>query len=289
MGAQLALICSITYLFFNVINNLLIVLWVTTGWLTAFLLAIVLSKGQYFSVFRDHLARLKFHFLHGPQTGDKKQLGSLLDIVTQNPFSIYIFVIIAKSGFSIIMQNHLFWTTAACTILVSILWIWGSGSRHIIFLGPFTPILLLELGAYDNRLFFYLFCFFSIFLCIYFVRSQYGKNLLPSDNIKFYEQIKKESDSTIVAVIPQVSSPAFVYFTGKRIFAHPHDAGAMEFNRLSFRYRLSDMAYITKLISDNHVDALLVDKNFNTSALVRALNFKLRLENIKWKYYEKND
>lgn len=286
MGAQLAVICASLCVVFLIIQDLFYAFWGALWLAGGYGFAVVLSGGHYNKVLKDHIKRLKLHFSFGPQTGNPKRLGNPLDVVLHNPF-IIIFIYIFIFHMDIIKDTHNahLWITSIGIIFTSIFWIWGSGERHIIFLAPFVSILLLDIRFQDFPVVFML-CFILCLVSIgIYLKTMYGKNLIPTETIETYNYLNNQSKADIVLVTPKIASPAFVYYVNKRIFAYPHDVGAMEFNRLAVRYKLNDTDYVVCLINENKIDTILNNKAFNISDIVNKMKGIKVFENNLWEIY----
>lgn len=288
MGAQLAVICSTACIVFLIVQDLFYAVWGVLWLSGGYLLAVVLSRGHYNKVLKDHIKRLKLHFTFGPQTGNQKRLGNPLEIVRQNPFVLFLtYIIIFHMDIIKVTPNSLLWIASFGIVLTSLFWVWGSGERHIIFFAPFIPVLLLDSRFQDYPVLFI--C--SLLLCGIFVgtylRTMYGKDLIPQETIEAFSILNNQNESDIVLITPRISSPAFVYSADKRIFAYPHDAGAMEFNRLAVRYRIDDIDYMANLINRNKVDTILNNSEFRIHEIVTKTEFQKVFENALWEIYIK--
>jgi hypothetical protein len=286
MGAQLAVICSIVCIVFLMVQELFYAVWGVLWLSGGYLFAVVLSGGHYNKVLKDHIKRLKLHFNFGPQTGNPKRLGSPLEVVLHNPFIVF-FTYIFIFHMDIIRDtpNALLWITSIGIVFTSIFWIWGSGERHIIFSAPFASILLLDIQFQDFPVVFML-CFLLCLISIgIYLKTMYGKNLIPKETIETYNFLNNQRKDDLVLVTPKISSPAFVYYVDKRIFAYPHDAGAMEFNRLAVRHKLNEADYMAGLINQNKIDTILNNKAFNISEVVNKISSKKTFENNLWEIY----
>lgn len=122
----------------------------------------------------------------------------------------------------------------------------------------------------------------------YYVIIQYRKNLIPQTTYDVYNYLNEKSDSTVVAILPKIASPSFVYFVNKKIFSFPHDSGAMIFNRILLRDNLNNSGHIANIFIKGGVDALLINKKYNAANIVSIMNFIKSYENIDWIVFEKH-
>jgi len=291
MGVQLISIIATFFIIIFVFYKLNLVIYTMVWLLGGFTIAFVISGGFYKKVLVDHLKRLKLHFKYGSQSGKGKQLGNPFKILVRNPFLLFIlieciFKLYYRNSFSVFTFVLLITTTVI--FMVAVFWIWGSGDRHIIFASPITSLLLLDINFADHIRLFGIFSFITLLVALYYIKISYSTHFFPEATFEAYKYLNEKSDCHLVAILPNVAMPSFIYFVNKKIFAYPHDAGAMEFNRLGVKYRLSDHQYIRNLLLKSGVDALLIKKDFPASNLLQMIKFTKVFENNLWQLYEKH-
>lgn len=289
MGSQLIFICSITSFIFFIFYIPKIALFIPLWALLGYSVAYAISGGFYNVVLLDHIRRLKIHFIYGPQHGGKKQLGNPVKIVAMNPSLLFtLFYTISFPCQYNLDKFLIVYIIVLITIFsVCIFWIWGSGARHIIFAAPVSTLFLLHILMKSNQQLFILFIitvlvniFFSCFYSYVNLKS-YG-SIITEETIQAYSFLNEISESKLVAILPDISCPSFLYFVNKKLFAYPHDSGAMWFNRLSLKYRLNNTAYIANLFIDNKVDIIMVKRNYNIDQLIETMHFNKVFENNIW-------
>lgn len=282
MGAQLALLCTGVLLGFG--PTLGHASWATGCWAGGLALAVALSGGQYIRVLRDHIQRLKLHFVHGPQSGERRRLGRLRSIITYNPF-----ILLAPLmwwpvlGGAINLEVRPLVLVVLAILAASIFWIWGSGERHMIFLAPFMPLLILQSNVLEHYpVAVGVAVALALALSSFFACRQYRAHLLPKDTLDVFEWVRLEARAATFAILPRVASPAFVFFSKKNICAYPHDAGAMEFNRLTLRKNLLDPNAMAAHLRQAGVDGLMVQPDMPCTEVIEAMGFVVRFRNRSW-------
>lgn len=283
MGSQLAVICTIVSV---LISDTIVrhIVWASSCWILAIIIAIALSRGQYIRVLLDHLHRLTLHFKYGPQSGEPKRFGRLQSILGYNPFVLTLPILLYQDRMdhlSIELSHVLM--VASSILAISYLWIWGSGERHAIFLTPFMPILIVRSDMLNHNLTMLLIMLtYSILLDFYYLYRQHDANILPDETIEAYNWIRLQSTASIFAVLPKIASPAFVYFTGKKICAYPHDAGAMEFNRLTLRKNILDPIALSETLRIAGADGLLIQNETYSLQVIDKMGFSVSYKNKLW-------
>jgi len=291
MGAQLIFIIATFFIVIFAFYNSHLIIYTMVWFVGGFMIALIISCGFYKKVFIDHLKRLKLHFKYGSQSGKGKQLGNPVKILARNPFLLFIlieciFKLYYRNSFSVF--TFILLITSTVIFMVAVFWIWGSGERHIIFAAPIISLLLLDINFVDHIKLFSIFSSITVLASLYYIKTSYNKHIFPEATFEVYKYLNEESSCRLVAILPNVAMPSFVYFVNKKIFSYPHDAGAMEFNRLQVRYKLSDSQYIRNLLLRSGVDALLIKKDFPASDLLKMIKFTKVFENNLWQLYEKH-
>jgi hypothetical protein len=116
--------------------------------LLGFLFAIIISKGHYMVVLKDHIRFLRFHFKSGNFSG-KKIMGNPLNILKYNPWLFLLVFLVVKSNVFVSL-NAILLVCVATSVFLYFFWVWGDSSRYLEYAS--LPSAILCGGLLDNNI-----------------------------------------------------------------------------------------------------------------------------------------
>jgi hypothetical protein len=277
MGTQVMIYLHLLLIIVSIFNPEIRIAKLLLLQLFSSLLAILLTRGQALHLFRDHWYRVYLHIMYGDQWDGGKKLGNPRKIIKQNPlilvFGWILMIKIFNDSIFDSIHNNIIVYTIFLLIFLSVFWVWGSGTRHIIFASPFIILMYLSL---DKSLVTYLALLIPILYSMKELIERNDDNELKLDKerieIRNITDALQQIPGKKVLILPNVLITYLVYWTDKIFISGSHDSSALTFNRFQIKRRLGEHGYIVSLIKELKPDIILLKRSYNNPEMKQYLS-----------------
>ena len=237
------------------------------------LVAILLTKGRYLPVLKDHVDRIVLHMRYGQQDRFAKEFLSPVQIAKANPWLLLALGILPLQQ----TPSELLLLPLAYTygiLVLSFLWVIGNSINHIYFLSPLTA-LLVAAGVPLTLSIVAILIVFAVLCSVLIIREfrVVAARRIKADWLKCFQYIVDSGLSGRTMVLPQISFPPLIYYTPLVMVASGHGSKAISYDRLTLKKNINDPLFLVRFFRKNNIRYLIIDQqkiqNSDTISQVR--------------------